>query len=236
VTNEDSRRIASVVRVSEFGKTWQLDTPPYGAVLKRLHAAAERLPWLAIEQQNAHSQWQGDSHVLDLLRIDLRRKHLMKYGPMGKDAFKHVTGAEKVFTVPDARVSIPALIAFADAMAKFIEKHMEGFLALEQPPDLVDRMRAATDQLRVHHRSIEESIARQVAASAALAREVPEARKDIRILGALLEDRLDDGGKFATQWHKAQRLGKRMGPPRGGKWEWRTWKEPPKRPPKAPPD
>jgi hypothetical protein len=159
VTNEDSRRIASVVRVSEFGKTWQLDTPPYGAVLKRLHAAAERLPWLAIEQQNAHSQWQGDSHVLDLLRIDLRRKHLMKYGPMGKDAFKHVTGAEKVFTVPDARVSIPALIAFADAMAKFIEKHMEGFLALEQPPDLVDRMRAATDQLRVHHRSIEESIA-----------------------------------------------------------------------------
>ncbi|HVT38086.1 MAG TPA: hypothetical protein VHE78_03515 [Gemmatimonadaceae bacterium] len=235
MTNEDSRRIASVVRVSEFAKQWQLDTPPYGAVLKRLHAAAVRLPWLAMEQQDAHSQWQGDSHVLDLLRIDLRRKHLMKYGPMGKDAFKNVAGAEAVFTVPDARVSIPTLIEFADAMAKFIEKHMEEFLALEQPTDLVDRMRAATERLRVHHRSIEESIARQVAATAALAREVPEARKDIKILGGLLEDRLDEGGTFATQWHRAQRLGKRMGPPRGGKWKWRTRKEPPRRPPKAPP-
>jgi hypothetical protein len=226
VKNADSRRIASVVRVSEFGKQWQLDTPPYGAVLKRLHAAAERLQWLAMEQQNAHSDWQGHSRVLDLKRIDLRRKYLIKYARIGKEIFENVDGAEAALTVPEARVSVAALIDFADAMATFIAKDMQGFLDRQQPPDFLDGVRAATDEVRMHQRTVQESIARQTAATAALAKEVPIARKDINILEALLEDRLSEGGFFETGWRKARKLGKRMGPPKDGKWSWRTSKVP----------
>jgi hypothetical protein len=236
VKNVDFRRIASVVRVSEFGKKWRLETPPYGAVLTRLHAAAERLTGLANEQQNAHSDWQGYSHVVDLLRIDLRRKHLIKYARIGKEVFENVAGAEAAFTVPPARVSTTALVHFADAMASFIEKDVQGFLDRQQPADFLERIRATTEELRAHQRTIEASIARQTAATAALAKEVPIARRDISILEGLLEDRLSEGGTFETAWRKARKLGKRMGPPRGGKWTWRTWKEPAKVPRKAPPD
>lgn len=225
--NVDGRRIASILRVSAFGKKWQLDVPPYGAVMKRLHAAAERLPALVYEQSDAHSKWQGGSHLLDLLRIKLRRRHLVKYARVGKKVFEKVPDAGSVFKVPGARASAGDLVAFADAMATFIAKDVQSFLDLQQPADFLDRMRNVTQQMAECQRSIEESVARQVAATAALAKEVPIARQDISIMEGLLEDRLSEGGTFATGWYKARRVGKRMGKPRGGKWNWRTRKEPP---------
>ena len=222
--NNDSLRTRTVVAASSFATEWKLDHPPYGAVLKRLHAAAERLPALAKEQSDAHSAWIGNSHMADLLRNELRRKHLIKYARLGKKLFAGQPEAENAFRVPGARASAATLASFSDAMVKVIEKDLQGFLEQEAPPDFIERLQDVVRNLNARQRGIAESIARQKAATAALAKEIPSAREDVKILEGLLEDRLREGGIFATKWLALTRVGKRKGQPRHGKWNWSTSK------------
>jgi hypothetical protein len=224
MTSTNHLRVRTVVRVAEFARDRQLNGPPYGAVFKRLQAAAQRLPALALEQHNAHAQWQKDSAVVDVVRVELRRKHLLNCGRIGRRLFENQAGAEAAFKVPEARASASTLVAFSQAMAEFIAKDIQGFLDEDQPPDFLDRLRAVTGRLADLQRSIENCIARQKKATAALAKEIPPARKDIAILEGLLEDRLNTDGSFATGWDAAKRVGKRLGQPRRGKWNWGTEK------------
>ena len=218
--NQDSRRINTVVRASEFAKKYQLDRPPYGVVVKRLHAAALRLPELTTEQSSAHSSWQSHSIVLDDLREELRHGHLIKVSAVGRRILKGKPGAVTALKVPGKRASNTSIAASGKAMAEFIKDDVPLFLEEGMPRDFLVRLRAATRKFVECRRAIDQCLDRQKKATAALAREIPPARNDVYILKALLRERLLERDGAASDWASAMRVGRRMGPPRHGKWKW----------------
>ena len=226
--NVDSRRVQTVVRASAFAKKYKLDQPPYGAVVRRIHKAADRLQALAMEQQDAHSAWAGNSHILPDIHGDLRHGHLIKLARTGKRLLKGKPGVEAALDVPDKRTTAEALVAFAGAMATFIEEDAQLFIDEQAPEDFLSRLRAAMKKLEDCQQAIYDSVERQKAATDALRIEVPPAREDVNILDGLLAERLREGGGFAVEWAQAKRVGKRKGQPRHGKWSWRA-KKPAKR-------
>ena len=226
--NHDLRRVDTVVRASVFATKWKLDHPPYGAVVKRLHAAAVRLPALEIEQRDAHSSWQGHSTVLDDLRDQLRESHMIKLSRVGRKILKHKPGVRAALKVPGKRASSKALVAAATTMAKFMQEDAQVFLDEDQPRNAFAKLRAATRKFASCQRTIDEQIERQKKATAALAKEVPPAREDVDILDGLLAERKKGTDGLASDWAQAKRVGKRKGAPRDGKWNWPTKKHRPK--------
>ena len=220
--NIDSRRVKSVVRVSALIAKHNLDRPPYGAVVKRIQAAAEHLQALDIEQQDAHSAWVGQSNILDGLHLELRKGHLIKIARVGKRLLEGKPGAVEAFKVPGKHSAARALIEFSKGFVAFIKEDAPLFVEEQQPRNFLVRLRAATRHLEACQRTIDASIKRQMRATDAILKAVPAARGDVDILDGLLAERIRDDGHFAVDWATAKIVGKRKGQPRHGKWEWRT--------------
>ena len=162
--------------------------------------------------------------MLDDLHYKLRHGYLIKYARVGRRILKGKPGGTAAFKVPGKRARGATLLGFAKTMAKFIQDDMELFYEEEMPRDFLVRLRAATRKFGEVLRTIEIQIDRQKKATVLLAKEVPLAREDVNILDGLLNERKKEPDGLATAWAQAKRVGKRMGPPRGGKWKWDTTK------------
>jgi hypothetical protein len=201
-------------RVVQYANAQLSEEPRFDALRAQLAACVARVEVLREEQAAATRMLPRDAVEIRPLRVALREHHMIPIARAGRRLMESAPGAERAFRVPKKRASMEALLAAAERLAAYAQKHARRFIRSGFAKDFVERLRAATVALRERTRNTGEERRLRAAATAALRRELPKGHKIIAIMDALLSERLRQDAQFATMWRRESRMEGRIGRPK----------------------
>jgi hypothetical protein len=89
-----------------------------------------------------------DAEEIRPLRVALREHHMLPIARAGRRLMEFAPGARRAYRVPKKRASMEALLAGAERLAAYVQKHARPFLRSGFEQDFIGKLRAATAVLR----------------------------------------------------------------------------------------
>jgi hypothetical protein len=209
-----------VRELNRFRRVWKCandhlsEEPRFDALRAQLATCVARVEALRGEQAAATGLLPRDAAEIRPLRVALREHHMIPIARAGRRLMEFAPGAQRAYRVPKKRASLEALLAGADRLAVYVQKHARPFLRSGFEKDFVEKLRAATAALRERTSNTGEGRRLRTAATAALTRELPKGHKIIAIMDALLSERLRADAVFARLWRRESRMEGRIGRPK----------------------
>ena len=160
-----------------------------------------------VAEMSAHSVTQDDSHVAaknatrtqNALRQTVLRDHM---APVARVAAAALPPGPEIaaLTLPKRRLSTQQLYAAASAMANVAEPHAEIFTGRGLPDDFLAQLRSAANDLLVPVDSRTQNRIVRKGATASMKVQASNARKNVRILDALVQKQIKNDANLLTQW------------------------------------
>lgn len=198
-------------------------------VLSVDHSGIDPMPPLLLETR---TQLQGCIDRLQILRqqqhsaglaVDgprprdasrkLRREKMMPLVRIARPLLKFAPGVERVMRVPHARSDAITVANAAREMAKMLKPHQKLLRSAGLPNDFLAELRRDADTLAESVKRSERVRRVRSEATAAIARELKEARKHVTIIEGILMFHLKDTTKLSV-FQSGRRIGARIGRPK----------------------
>jgi hypothetical protein len=211
--NRQERTVAAYKRVLLHLDAHPLSpTPPLlQKTRSQLEAGIRRMEALAQQQHSARLAAQG-LPTSDLSR-KLRRETMMPLVRVARPLLKFAPGVERVMRVPHARSDARTVATAAMEMAKALKPHQKLLISAGLPNDFLAAMRREAELLVASTKRFENVRRVRSTATAALARELKEARKHVTVIeGILMFHQKDETTAF--MWKHQRRVGARIGRPK----------------------
>jgi hypothetical protein len=180
---------------------------------EKLAADLQRLNTLMVTQESADIMLASDGIEIRELCTGLREGHMLGIVRLGKEVFKWAPGAGKHLKVPHARKKATTLVYAAERLAKWLRPHRRVFRAEGLAGDFLGEFKRAIRVLKARVRRNDTMMAKRKAATAAIKRELPAARRRVAVVDALLLPFLRKNPRLAVEWRLAKRVPKRQGRP-----------------------
>ena len=207
-----TRTVTALRRVVGYVDNHPLPSPPPLLLQTRtkLQASIQRIETLATKQDTARHTVEGLPATEASRR--LRRGKMMPLVRIARPLLKFAPGVEKVMRVPHARSDALTVATAALEMVKLLKPHRKLLVSAGLPGDFLADLRAEADAMAASARRAEKVRRVRSEATAALARELKEAKKHVTVIeGILMFHQKDDVKLFL--WKHDRRVGARMGRP-----------------------
>lgn len=143
----------------------------------------------------------------------LRREKMMPLVRIARPLLKFAPGVERVMRVPHARSDAMTVATAAREMAKMLKPHQKLLKSAGLPNDFLAELRRDADTLAASVKRSEKVRRVRSAATAAIARELKEARKHVTVIEGILMFHLKDTTKLSV-FKSERRVHARIGRPK----------------------
>lgn len=143
----------------------------------------------------------------------LRREKMMPLVRIVRPLRKYAPGVERVMSVPHARSDAVTVANAAREMAKVLKPHQRLLKSAGLPDDFLAEMRREAEVLAASVKRSEKVRRVRSAATAAIARELKEAKKHVTVIEGILMFHQKDETKL-SMWKSDRRVGARIGRPK----------------------
>jgi hypothetical protein len=210
--NEQGTVLETLVRIQGF-----LDTN--GELLKAVNTSGARAKLDdVVKQLGAHAVLQdkgartsrGETERQRVLRVALRDDHMAPISLIAKQRLRDKPEFASL-TLPARNVGHQRLLAAAKAMAEAAEPHAPAFVEEGLPPQFVGDLRQATETYA--QSLVGRNVGREARATgtAGLMSEEKRARKQIRILNAMVRKEIRNNDALLGAWRAASHIGRKPG-------------------------
>lgn len=132
---------------------------------------------------------------------------------IARPLLKFAPGVERVMRVPHARSDSLTIANAALAMVKMLKPHQKLLVSAGLPTEFLADLRRDAENLAQSARRAEKIRAERSSATAAIARELKEAKKHVTVIeGILMFHGMDEVAQI--RWRLSRRVGPKMGRPK----------------------
>jgi hypothetical protein len=181
---------------------------------KNLDAVIAQFSAQAADQVSGDSGSKGETARQRELRLALRMHFMSAVARAAKVGLRDVPEF-KTFTLPDAHVKGPALIAAAEAMLASAKKYEELLIDAGLPVGWIGGLQTAIENMRTSLDIRDAHRERRIGATANLALQAKTARSTIRLLDALVRQAIGNDPGLLAQWKVVKRIPRKPGPVTG---------------------